>query len=79
VVAVEGEAVGALQWETDRGRFLDRGRGIRTPAVVIDGLAVDHRCGARSDREPAAAVRVPAGETVRVAFSTLVAPSRVAA
>src|SRR2546427_405391 len=37
VVVVEGETVGGLQWETDRGRFLGRGRGIRTPTSVIDG------------------------------------------
>jgi cyclic beta-1,2-glucan synthetase len=81
VVAVEGEAVGGLQWETDRGRFLDRGRGIRTPAVVIDGLRLSGTTGAVLDPIVSLRrrVRVPAGETVRVAFSTLVAPSRVAA
>src|SRR2546430_536836 len=38
VVVVEGETVGGLQWETDRGRFLGRGRGIRTPRPSTDVL-----------------------------------------
>ena len=46
----------ASQCETDRARFLGRGRGIRTPAAVIDGrpLSEHGRRRARSDREPAA-------------------------
>src|SRR2546430_3661887 len=35
VAVVEVDPVGALQWETDRARFLGRGRRIRTPAAVI--------------------------------------------
>jgi cyclic beta-1,2-glucan synthetase len=81
VAAVEGETVGDLQWETDRGRFLDRGRGIRTPAVVIDGRPLSNTTGAVLDPIVSLRrrVRVPAGGTVRVAFSTLVAPSRAQA
>src|SRR5206468_2246151 len=33
VAVVEGDPVGELQWETDRARFLGRGRRIRTPAA----------------------------------------------
>ena len=81
VTAVEGEAVGDLQWETDRARFLDRGRGIRTPAVVIDGHPLSNTTGAVLDpiMSLRRRVQVPPGETVRIAFSTLVAPSRTEA
>src|SRR6202043_147556 len=33
---VEGEFVGDAQLETDRVRFLGRGRGVRTPIAVMD-------------------------------------------
>ena len=37
VVVVEGETVGEVQWETDRARFLGRGRGNRAPMAQVDG------------------------------------------
>src|SRR5206468_2137073 len=37
VVAVDQHTVGGIQYETDRARFLGRGRSIRTPVSVIDG------------------------------------------
>ena len=44
VVAVEGEPAASIQYETDRARFLGRGRAVRTPASVIDGRPlVEHR------------------------------------
>jgi cyclic beta-1,2-glucan glucanotransferase len=78
VAVVEGESVGELQWETDRARFLGRGRGIRTPAAVIDGRPLSDTTGAVLDPIVSLRrrVRLPPGETVRVIFSTLVAPSR---
>ncbi len=81
VAVVEGDPVGALQWETDRARFLGRGRGIRTPAAVIDGQPLSNTTGAVLDPIVSLRrrVRLPPGDTVRVAFSTLVAPSRAEA
>jgi len=81
VAVVEGETVGDLQWETDRARFLGRGRGIRTPAAVLEGRALSNTTGAVLDPVVSLRrrVRLPPGETVRVAFSTLVAPSRAEA
>src|SRR6266545_960768 len=81
VVVVEGDPVGELQWETDRARFLGRGRGIRTPAAVIDGRPLSNTTGAVLDPIVSLRrrVRLPPGDTVRVAFSTLVAPSRAEA
>jgi len=81
VAVVEGDPVGELQWETDRARFLDRGRGIRTPAAVIDGRPLSNTTGAVLD--PIVSLRrrvqLSPGDTVRVTFSTLVAPSRAEA
>ncbi len=81
VVVVEGDPVGELQWETDRARFLGRGRGIRTPAAVIDGRPLSNTTGAVLDPIVSLRrrVRLAPGDTVRVAFSTLVAPSRAEA
>jgi cyclic beta-1,2-glucan synthetase len=81
VAIVEGDAVGELQWETDRARFLGRGRGIRTPAAVIDGRPLSNTTGAVLDPIVSLRrrVRLPPGETVRATFSTLVAPSRAEA
>ena len=78
VMVVDGETVGALQWETDRALFLGRGRGIRTPRSVIDGGALSNTVGPVLD--PIVSLRrrvwLRPGATARVTFSTLVAPSR---
>jgi cyclic beta-1,2-glucan synthetase len=81
VAVVEGDAVGELQWETDRARFLGRGRGIRTPAAVIDGRPLSNTTGAVLDPIVSLRrrVRLPPGDTLRATFSTLVAPSRAEA
>src|SRR5207244_12620670 len=77
VVVVEGETVGGLQWETDRGRFLGRGRGIRTPTSVIDGRSLSNTVGAVLDPIVSLRrrVRLPPGPSGHVTFSPLVAPS----
>jgi cyclic beta-1,2-glucan synthetase len=81
VAVVDGETVGDLQWETDRAAFLGRGRGIRTPAAVIEGRPLSNTTGAVLDPIVSLRrrVRIAPGATVRVAFSTLVAPSRAEA
>ncbi len=78
VVVVEGETVGALQWETDRARFLGRGRGIRTPLSVVGGGALSNTVGPVLDPIVSLRrlVRLPPGTTVRATYSTLLAPSR---
>jgi cyclic beta-1,2-glucan synthetase len=78
VIVAEGDTVGDLQWETDRARFLGRCRGIRTPMSVIDGHPLSNTVGAVLDPIVSLRrrVRLVAGATARVTFSTLVAPSR---
>lgn len=77
-VAVEGESVGDLQFETDRARFLGRGRSIREPFAVTDGLPLSRTAGPVLD--PILSLRrtvhVPAGSTVRLTFATIVASTR---
>jgi cyclic beta-1,2-glucan synthetase len=81
VVAVHGETVGAVQFETDRLRFIGRGRGVRTPMSVVDGRPLSNTAGAVLDPifSLRRRMRLLPGTTVRVTFSTLVAPSREAA
>jgi cyclic beta-1,2-glucan synthetase len=81
IAVVEGEVVGALQFETDRALFLGRGRTIRSPVAVIDGRPLSNTDGAVLD--PIFSLRrrlkLAPGATARIAFWTLVAPSRSAA
>jgi cyclic beta-1,2-glucan glucanotransferase len=81
VVAVDGQPGGGAQYETDRGRFLGRGRGMRTPMSVIDGRPLSNTAGSVLDPifSLRRRVRLGPGESVRVVFSTLVAPTRDAA
>ena len=52
-----------LQFETDRARFLGRGRGIRTPVSVIDGRPLSNTVGTVLDPifSLRRRVRIPAG------------------
>ena len=81
VAGVDGETVGRLEWETDRARFLGRGRSIRHAAAVTDGRPLSGTVGAVLDPIVSLRrrVRLRPGATARITFSTLVAPSRAAA
>ncbi len=78
---VEGSVSGEPEIETDRARFLGRGREIRSPLAVSDGRRLSGTVGTVLD--PIFALRyrinVAAGTTARIAFWTGVAPSRQAA
>jgi cyclic beta-1,2-glucan synthetase len=78
VLAVEGETIGDLEWETDRAQFLGRGRGVRRAHAVTDDRALSNTVGSVLDPIFAlrCRVRIRPGKTVRIAFATLVAPSR---
>jgi cyclic beta-1,2-glucan synthetase len=77
-VVVEGQTGGGAQYETDRGRFLGRGRTIRTPMSVIDGRPLSNTAGSVLDPifSLRRRIRLESGETARLTFSTLAAPSR---
>jgi len=78
VTVVEGQAVGRTQYETDRARFLGRGRTVRAPIAVVDGRSLTDTVGTVLD--PVFCLRhrlrIPPGTTARVAFWTMVATSR---
>ena len=78
LAVIEGESVGEVQCETDRARFLGRGRQIRSPISVMDGRPLSNTVGTVLDPifSLRCRVRIHPGTTVRVAFWTMVAPSR---
>ena len=78
VLAVEGETIGDLEWETDRAQFLGRGHGVRTPHAITSGRPLSNTVGSVLDPVVSLRrrVRIRPGKTVRVAFSTVMASSR---
>jgi len=81
VLGVDGPRLGgAVEWETDRARFLGRGRSAANP-IVLDGRALSGTTGAVLDPIGALRerIRLAPGAVVRVAFATGIAPDRAAA
>ncbi|MFY9608370.1 MAG: glucoamylase family protein [Blastocatellia bacterium] len=78
VVIAEGETVGAVQYETDRARFLGRGHTTANPVAVVEGRPLSNTVGAVLDPifSLRQRVRLGARETARVTFATGVAQSR---
>jgi cyclic beta-1,2-glucan synthetase len=78
VLVADAETVGDLQFETDRSKFLGRGRSSRNPISVIDGRPLSNTVGSVLD--PAMClrltVRIPPGKTAHLIFSTVVASTR---
>jgi cyclic beta-1,2-glucan synthetase len=75
---IEGETLGKAELETDRARFIGRGRDIHAPIAMMDGRRLSNTVGAVLDPVFALRhrVRVPAGGTARIAFWTSAAASR---
>ena len=81
VLGVDGLRLGgAVEWETDRSRFLGRGRSPASPAA-LDGRALSGTTGAVLDPIGALRerIRLAPGAVVRMTFATGVAPDRAAA
>ena len=78
LAVVEGDEVGPAQFETDRARFLGRGRDIRTPDAVFNGQSLSNTHGAVLDPifSLRRRIRLAPGATAHVTFWTLVAASR---
>ena len=79
VVVVEGDSIGSIQYETDRARFIGRGRSPASPfALHNQGQPLSSSVGSVLD--PCFSLRqsvlVPPGATVRVTFSTGMTGSR---
>lgn len=77
IVAIEGAGEESVQFETDRARFLGRGRDASHPAA-LDGRPLSGTLGAVLD--PCFSLRrtvvVPPRSTVRLTFTTLAASGR---
>jgi len=78
LAVVEGETTGDLQFETDRARFLGRGRGIRAPIALAGDRSLSNTAGTVLDPifSLRRRLRVPPRSSVRIAFWTLIAPTR---
>ena len=78
VIFTEGERVGAVQYETDRSRFLGRGRSTADPVAVTEERPLSNTTGAVLDPvfSLRQRVRLQPGQTARVSFTTAVARSR---
>jgi cyclic beta-1,2-glucan synthetase len=78
VSALEGESIGALQFETDRARFLGRGCDLRSAVSIVDARPLSDTVGTVLD--PILAVRrrarIAPGATARLSFWSGVAGSR---
>lgn len=80
VLAVAGRRQGSLEWETDRMRFIGRGRDASDP-LALDGRALSGTTGTVLDPilSLRQRVRLAPGAIARLVFTTGVAESRDAA
>ena len=78
IVATGGEAIGSVSCETDRARFLGRGRTPQEPLALVTDGPLSGTTGAVLDPIFALRTRVALepGQSAAVAFTTLVATSR---
>lgn len=77
-IAVNGETVGTVQFETSRANFLGRGRDVSDPIVMENDAPLKNSAGAVLD--PIISIRrrlkINSGETVRIAYTTAVCDTR---
>ena len=80
VLSLEGRTQGPLEWESDRARFLGRGRGPDNPQA-LDGRALSGTTGAVLDPIVSLRqrIRLAPGGFLRLSFATGMASSREAA
>ncbi len=78
VVVADGETVGAVQYETDRFRFLGRGHTPADPVAITEERPLSNTVGAVLDPilSLRRRVRIKPNQTAHVTFSTAVAHSR---
>ncbi len=74
VLAVDGELIGQVQWETDRGRFLGRNRSAANPVAVFEPGSLSNTTGFVLDPVLClrARVRLLPGASTHLVFTTFV-------
>jgi cyclic beta-1,2-glucan synthetase len=72
ILVAEGETIGALQYETDRSRFLGRGRNPSAPVAVMEDRPLSNTTGAVLDPvfSLRQRVRIQPGQTAHLSFTT---------
>jgi cyclic beta-1,2-glucan glucanotransferase len=77
VLSLEGRTQGPVEWETDRARFLGRGRGPENPQA-LDGRPLSGTTGCVLDPVVSLRqrIRLAPGGFMRLSFATGMAPSR---
>jgi cyclic beta-1,2-glucan synthetase len=77
VLSLEGRPQGPVEWETDRARFLGRGRDTDQP-VALDGRALSGTTGVVLDPifSLRQRIRLVPGASVRLSFATGIASNR---
>ncbi len=80
LTVVDGETIGAPEFETDRARFLGRSHNVRVPIAITDRRPLSNSIGAVLDPifSIRRRIRVAPGATVRVAFWMIAAATREA-
>lgn len=78
VIATDANAIGEIEYETDRSRFIGRGRNVSNPVSVFNGVPLSNTVGPVIDPIVSLRVKVKinAGSTVKVTFSTAIASTR---
>ena len=78
VVATGPERVGSVSYETDRAKFIGRGKSVRHPDAMEDAGSLSNSAGAPLDPifSLRVRIRVAPGKSVPVSFTTLVAETR---
>ncbi len=78
---LEGEAVGSLQFETDRARFIGRGHDLRNAVSIMGGGPLSNTVGTVLDPMMALRrrVRIEPGETAQLAFWTAIGATQAQA
>jgi cellobiose phosphorylase len=77
-IAVSGETIGTIQYETSRANFLGRGRDVSNPQVMENDAPLKNSVGAVLDPiiSIRRRIRINPGETVKIAYTTAVADTR---
>ncbi len=80
-VLADRQTSDGLQYETDRSRFIGRGQSLRAPIAMMDGRPLSNTVGSVLDPifSLRTRIKVAAGATEHLTFTTLVAATRQAA